>query len=104
MDFYCDMYKIVEPGDYQVAFKWDDSIIVDKDAERQIDLLDVQNGLMSKVEYRMKWMGETEEQAIEAINKINVQREKDIEIDSKRSENQTTLERSNDSNKITKNV
>jgi hypothetical protein len=32
------------------------------------------------------------------------QREKDIEIESKRSENQTTLERSNDSNKITKNV
>lgn len=104
MDFYCDMYQIVEPGDYQVAFKWDDSIIIDKDSERQVDLLDVQNGILSKVEYRMKWMGETEQQATEAINKVNVQREKDIEIESKRSENQTTLERSNDSNKITKNV
>ena len=104
MDFYCDMYNIVPAGDFQVSYKWDDSIIIDKESEKQVDLLDVQAGLMSKVEYRMKWMGETEEQATEAINKVNKQRETDIEIESKRSNNQTTLERANDSNKVTNNI
>lgn len=70
MDKYCDLYNIVPDGDFEVAYKWDDSIIVDKDAERQVDLIDVNNGLLSKVEYRMKWMGETEEQAREALRRI----------------------------------
>ena len=71
VDKYCDLYDIQVSGDYEVAFKWDDSIIVDKDAERQIDLLDINAGLMSKVEYRMKWFGETEKQAEEMVQKIN---------------------------------
>lgn len=71
MDKYCDLYKIVPSGEFEVAYKWDDSIIVDKDAERQIDLLDVDKGLMSKIEYRMKWMGETKEQAEQAIKEID---------------------------------
>lgn len=71
MDKYCDLYEITPAGDYEVAYKWDDSIIVDKDTERQADLLDINAGLMSKVEYRMKWYGETEVQAEQAIEKIN---------------------------------
>ena len=46
MDKYCDLYLIVPEGDFEVAYKWDDSIIVDKDAERQVDLIDVNNGLL----------------------------------------------------------
>jgi len=68
---YCELYDIVPDGDYAIAYKWDDSIMVDKDTERQVDLMDIDKGLMSKVEYRMKWFGETEEQAIEAVKKIN---------------------------------
>lgn len=108
MNFYCDLYQITGPGEYELAISWDDSIIVDKDAERQVDLLDVQAGLMSKVEYRMKWNGETEAQAIEALNKIYEQQKRDLELQSmfsgKTSDEQTTLERSNQSNKITKNI
>ena len=108
MNTYCDLYKIVPQGEYERAFAWDDSIIIDKDAERQVDLLDVQAGLMSKVEYRMKWNGETEAQAIEALNKIYEQQKRDLELQAqfsgKTSDEQTTLERSNQSNKITKNI
>lgn len=71
IDKYCELYGIVADGEYEIAYKWDDSIIVDKDAERQMDLLDINAGLMSKVEYRMKWFGETETQAEKMIAKIN---------------------------------
>lgn len=70
MDIYCDLYEITEKGKYDVAYHWDDSILVDKDAERQVDMLDVERGLMSKVEYRMKWKGETKDQAIAALKEI----------------------------------
>ena len=33
--------------------------------------MDVDKGLLGKVEYRMKWMGETRKQAEEAISTIN---------------------------------
>ena len=68
---YCDLYGIVPSGEYEIAYKWDDSIIVDKDAERQVDMMDVTNGILSKVEYRMKWMGETRKQAEDAIKECN---------------------------------
>lgn len=79
VDKYCYLYNIVPRGEYDVAYVWDDSIIVDKDAERQVDMVDVTNGLLSKVEYRMKWMGETEEQATEALKKIDDQRMAEME-------------------------
>lgn len=80
MDIYCDLYKINSDGDYEVAYHWDDSILVDKDAERQIDLLDVERGLMSKVEYRMKWKGETKAQAIQALKEIQEEQKAAMEM------------------------
>lgn len=80
MDIYCDLYKIVDKGEYEVSYNWDDSILVDKDAERQIDMLDVDKGLMSKVEYRVKWKGETEQQAIEALDKIQEEKMAAVEV------------------------
>jgi hypothetical protein len=71
IDKYCDLYNIASAGDYEIAYKWDDSIIVDKDAERQVDLIDVEKGLMSRVEYRMKWFGETEAQAKASLKLID---------------------------------
>lgn len=79
LDKYCDLYNLAD-GEYEIAYKWDDSIIVDKDAERQIDLMDINAGLMSKVEYRMKWFGETEVQAEEMIQKINDEKSEALEI------------------------
>ena len=58
------MYGLVPPGnDYQVSFDWDDSIVVDAEADRQTDRADVAMGVMSLAEYRSKWYGETLEEA-----------------------------------------
>lgn len=47
-----------------------DGIITDDSSEREQDRQDVQDGLMSKAEYRMKWYGETQAEAEEALSKI----------------------------------
>ena len=50
-----------EEADITIAF--DDSIIQDKQSERQEDRQDVSMGVMRHEEYRAKWYGETETQA-----------------------------------------
>lgn len=85
MDKYCDLYNIVDGSkdDYAVAYDWDDSILVDKDTERQVDMIDVDKGRMSKIEYRMKWYGETEAQAQESLDKISDEQQKSMEMQQK---------------------
>lgn len=85
MDKYCDLYNIVDGSkdDYEVAYDWDDSILVDKDTERQVDMIDVDKGRMSKIEYRMKWYGETEAQAQESLDKISDEQQKSMEMQQK---------------------
>lgn len=60
---------IFEPAEITVQF--DDSIIIDRESERQRDLIDVREGIMSKAEYRAKYYGEDEEVAQQKINEIN---------------------------------
>lgn len=48
----------------EISIKFDDSIIEDKGAEMERDKNDVTSGLMSKVEYRMKWYHEDEKTAV----------------------------------------
>lgn len=57
------LYALAPEGDYDVAFVWDDSIIVDAETERVRDMEEVSQGLMLPYEYRMKWYGEDEETA-----------------------------------------
>lgn len=117
IDRYCDLYNIVSGDDYEIAYRWDDSIIVDKDTERQVDMMDVNAGLLSKVEYRMKWMGETEKQAEEAIKKCNDEKIEQMtaqqevmmktsnniaDATAKRSDVESKLQRANDSGETTK--
>ena len=47
----------------EIKILFDDSIIEDKTALKAQDKADVESGLMSKVEYRMKWYGEDKETA-----------------------------------------
>lgn len=47
----------------EITIDFDDSIIEDKQSERQQDRQDVAMGAMTLVEYRAKWYGETEEVA-----------------------------------------
>lgn len=116
IDKYCDLYNIVPAGTYEIAYCWDDSIIVDKDTEKQMDLIEVDKGLMSKVEYRVKWMGETETQAEGALSKIQSEQEQSLLMtqsvmmkttqntsdDTEPAEAQRKLQKSNESSQTTK--
>jgi len=51
--------------DEDITIQFDDSIIEDKGAEMDRDRLDVTAGIMSVVEYRMRWYGEDEDTATE---------------------------------------
>jgi hypothetical protein len=53
-----------------VTITFDDSIMIDEEGEKNSDRQDVRDGLMSKVEYRMKWYGETQEQAKKAVGEM----------------------------------
>lgn len=79
MDVYCTLYNITPPGEYEVSFEWDDSILVDVNEELNKKITLMQNGLMSDLEIRMWYCGETEAQATEALEKIRQQRLKDAE-------------------------
>lgn len=57
--------KIQEPKNVEIKF--DDSIIEDKATEKQSDREDVSIGVMSLVEYRMKWYNEDRKTAEKAL-------------------------------------
>ena len=63
---------------YELAFVWDDSIVVDAEVERARDLEEVAQGIMNKWEYRKKWYGEDEEQAKAAIAEAEPKSNDDI--------------------------
>ena len=42
---------------------WGDSVLVDSEKQRNIDLQEVNIGLMPEWKYKMKWQGLTEQQA-----------------------------------------
>lgn len=68
-------YASSEFGTYSIntedmVIQFDDSIIEDKEAESNRAMREVQQGLMSKVEYRMQVKGETKEIAEQAIKEI----------------------------------
>jgi A118 family predicted phage portal protein len=58
--------------DAEITIKFDDSIIVDEASERTQDMLDVNAGIMSKVEYRMKWYNEDEKTASKKIEEMDI--------------------------------
>lgn len=81
MNVYCDLYDITPAGEYDVNFEWDDSLIVDLDAELEKRIVLQQNGIASKLENRMWYFGETERQAREALARIDEENAKSIESD-----------------------
>lgn len=54
--------------DCKIKIVFDQSPLVDENAERQRDKDDVAAGLMQKWEYRVKWYGETKKQAKKALS------------------------------------
>lgn len=70
MNVYASLYEIVPEGEYEASFEWDDSILVDVEAELGKRITLMNSGLCSKLEIRMWYFGETEEQAREALAKV----------------------------------
>lgn len=56
-------YNSMLNSGYEFSCVFNDSILTDEEKERQTDRADMAAGIMSKVEYRMKWYDETEEEA-----------------------------------------
>lgn len=56
----------------EITIKFADSIIEDEATERTQDLVDVNAGIMSKVEYRMKWYNEDEKTAAKKIEEMDI--------------------------------
>lgn len=63
MDAWASMAGLAPEGGWELSADFDDSVIVDKEKERATDRADVAMGAMPLWEYRMKYHGETEEQA-----------------------------------------
>ena len=63
MDAWASMAGLAPAGPWELSADFDDSVIVDKDAERAAARADVAMGVMPLWEYRARYYGETEEQA-----------------------------------------
>lgn len=66
-----------------------DGVITDDSAERETDRQDVAMGVMSNVEYRAKWYGETEEEAAESIKKITEKADTSVSDETKDDEEES---------------
>ena len=79
MNAYCDLYDIVSEGKYEISFEFDDSILVDSETELEKRMTLLNAGITSKVELRMWYFGETENQAKEALQKIDDEKKSSME-------------------------
>jgi A118 family predicted phage portal protein len=70
MDVWATIGSLSPRGAYQTVYDFDDSVIVDKDAQFQQDLRLVGQGIMGKVEFRMRNFGEDEATAKARIAEI----------------------------------
>lgn len=77
MNYWCGQYELCQDGDVHSSFNWDDSVVVDKEKDRQTDRTDVAMGAMKLWEYRMKWYGEDEEEAKAVLSDEEVEEETD---------------------------
>lgn len=59
--------------DSNIEVQFDDSIIEDKESEKASDRIDLQNGIISKAEYRAKYYGEELKTAEKKIKEIAIQ-------------------------------
>lgn len=93
MNVYVTLYNIVgdikygndgkadtsKMGSYDVSFEWDDSILIDEEAELATRLSLCEKGLDTKLSVRMWYFGETEKQAQDALNKVTEENREAIE-------------------------
>ena len=60
------LYAEINPeADIKISF--DDGYIVDPETQKETDRQDVRDGIMTRVEYRVKWYGDSETEALAAL-------------------------------------
>ena len=69
MDRYATIYGLAPEGDWEAAFEWDDSILTDADQQLRQRLALAEAGVISRAELRSWYLGETERQAREGVEK-----------------------------------
>lgn len=74
MTVWASLYSLAPEGKHTLTCEFDDSIIVNKDVQKQQDLRDVQSGIMSKIEYRMRNYGEDEETARAKLAEVQAEK------------------------------
>lgn len=79
-DVWSSLYNLSPRGNYEAAYKWDDSIITDSDAKRENARQDVDRKVMARWEYRMQEYGETEEQAKKIIAEIDAESQANMNV------------------------
>jgi len=57
----------------EVNITWEDSVIVDTADQKKLSLLEIDNGVFSRIEYRMKYYGETEAEATEKMEALKTE-------------------------------
>ena len=67
MDFYTTIYNLAPIGAYEMNFKWDDSIVVDREKELLSMQQDAVSGMIRKELYIAKKYGVTEEEALKMM-------------------------------------
>lgn len=70
IEVWVEFGHLAPPGKVEVSCDWDDSLIVDKKYELEQLRADLAAGIIGPVEFRMKRFGETEDQAVKALAKI----------------------------------
>ena len=78
MDVYATLYHLAPPGEYNVSFEWDDSIVTDMTAQVQERLMLVNARIMSKAEFRQWYFGETKVQSEAAVSEVNAEGSVDV--------------------------
>lgn len=74
MNAYTDLYGLATNGEYEAVYNWGDGVIDDPDTVRQdkaLDLQEISAGIMNDWEYRVKWYGETPDEARANLPKMN---------------------------------
>lgn len=71
MDVYVTLGELAPAGEYDISFEFDDSLVVDAQAEQAILLQEVAAGLIKPEMYLMRRYGVTEEQAREMLPSMN---------------------------------
>lgn len=73
MNVYATLYELAPEGQYNVSYEWDDSLINSPEEELQCRLTLAQAGIESKINIRMWYYGETQEQAMAQLEKIDAE-------------------------------